>query len=307
MRVQGIGITLVICAHNPRPEYFRRVLAAVREQSLPKDSWELIVVDNLSAAPLASNWDLSWHPRARHVLESELGLSAARRRAIKEASSSLLVFADDDNVLDPRYLFEAIKVGNNWPWLGVWGSGAIIPEFEIQPEERVKELLPYLALRDTKVARWSNVLPCPEATPWGAGLCVRSEVGAAYCAYCERSPVTISGRQGTSLLSGEDVEMCYVASDIGMGIGVFPDLRLTHLIPKERVSLDYLLKVYEGTMISYLLLAYKWHGREPKAKGLLSLLKNVLLRHGVDRQTYLADRRAATAAKKIISSNRSNL
>jgi hypothetical protein len=30
-----------------------------------------------------------------------------------------------------------------WPLLGVWGSGAIIPEFEIQPRNDVTELLPY--------------------------------------------------------------------------------------------------------------------------------------------------------------------
>ena len=310
MHVQGIEISLAICSHNPRPDYFGRVLVAIREQSLPKHCWELIIVDNHSAVPLSSCWDLSWHPHGRHVEENELGLSAARRRAMKEAASELLIFVDDDNVLDPNYLSEAIKIGNNFPFLGVWGSGAIVPEFEHQPEERVKDLLPYLALRDTQVPRWSNFLPCPEATPWGAGLCVRSNVAEAYCNYCERTRIRISDRQGKALLSGGDLEISYVASSIGLGIGIFPELRLTHLIPRERVSLDYLLKICEGTTISNLLLAYNWQGREPrvmaKPRSVLSLIKTMLFRYGVERKIYFANRRAVITACNIILHSRAN-
>jgi glycosyltransferase involved in cell wall biosynthesis len=310
MSVERIKLSLVICSHNPRPNYFTRVLAALRDQYLPKACWELIIVDNLSAGPLARNWDLSWHPHGRHVEEPELGLSCARRRGISEASGELLVFVDDDNLLDPHYLTEAIKVGDDCPFLGVWGSGAIVPEYEVEPEERITALLPFLALRDTKAAHWSNFLPCPEATPWGAGLCVRSKVAEAYCNQYEHSNLRISGRQGKKLLSGEDLEISYVANHLGLGMGVFPELRLTHLIPKERVSLDYLLKVYEGTRISNLLLAYKWHGHKPKpmtrTRNLLSIVKTVLLRYGVERQLYFAERRAITVAGTIIASSHSD-
>lgn len=97
--------------------------------------------------PLASDWDLSWHPRGRHVVESELGLSAARRCAIKKSTSDLLVFVDDDNVLDPAYIARAVEIKGHWPQLGTWGSGTIIPEFEVQPAEYLEPLLPALALR----------------------------------------------------------------------------------------------------------------------------------------------------------------
>jgi hypothetical protein len=217
----------------------------------------------------------------------------------------LLIFVDDDNILDPNYLSEAITIGHNWPILGVWGSGAIIPEFEAPPAEYVKQLVSYLALRNTKVARWGNVLPCTDATPWGAGLCVRSKVADAYCKHNERAVVHISDRQGSTLLSGGDVEISYIANDIGLGMGIFPQLRLTHLIPKERVSLNYLLKIYEGTLISNLLLAYKWEDYEvvlaSKPRRFLSRLKNLIFLRGIDRQIYLANRRAEVAAKTIIS------
>ena len=145
----------VICAHNPRPQYLRRVLEALRSQTLPKEQWELLLIDNLSSDPLTAQWDLSWHPNGRHFLETELGLSAARERGICESCGSVLVFVDDDNVLDPNYLSTARSIGIEWPKLGAWGSGATIPEFELEPAKKsVKAFLPCLALRDVDLARW---------------------------------------------------------------------------------------------------------------------------------------------------------
>jgi hypothetical protein len=60
---------------------------------------------------LPSAWDLSWHPNARvwhpnarHIVEHKLGISVARR-GMREASTDLLIFVDDDNLLDRNYLF----------------------------------------------------------------------------------------------------------------------------------------------------------------------------------------------------------
>jgi glycosyltransferase involved in cell wall biosynthesis len=298
--------SVIICAHNPRPEYLSRALDALCAQTLHKEQWELLLVDNASESPLAPTWDLSWHPNGRHLVEEEVGLASARRRAMKEALSDLLIFVDDDNVLCADYVARAIEIKNDWPILGVWGSGAIVPEFELQPTEYVRPLVPYLALREVATPFWSNVLPCIDATPWGAGLCARSNVAAAYCRSCEESLILITGRRGKVLLSGEDVELCYLACKIGLGIGIFPELKLTHLISKERVAEDYLIRLFEGTGISNLLLAYKWRGELPwsplTGRGPLSLLKNLVLRSGIHRKMYLANVRAAIKARRIIKS-----
>jgi glycosyltransferase involved in cell wall biosynthesis len=130
-----LELSVIICAHNPRPHYLDRVLEALRSQTLPKQQWELLLIDNSSSTPLRAQWDISWHPNGRHCLESELGLSAARQRGIRESSGTVLVFVDDDNVLDANYLSTALSIGKEWPRLGTWGSGATIPEFERQPPE----------------------------------------------------------------------------------------------------------------------------------------------------------------------------
>jgi glycosyltransferase involved in cell wall biosynthesis len=299
--------SVAICAHNPRPNYLGRVLESLRNQTLSPQRWEFFLIDNASQTTLSSAWDISWHPNGRHIVETELGLASARRRAMKEASSDVLIFVDDDNILDPSYIARVIEIKRDWPLLGVWGSGKIIPEFEVAPGENVKPLVQYLALREVSTAKWSNVPTCIEATPWGAGLCVRSNVAAVYNKCGEQSSIQITGRRGNILLSGEDVEMAYLSCKMGLGIGIFPELKVTHLIPKERVAEEYLVRIFEGTAISDLLLAFKWRAQMPwsplSAWGMLSMFKNVLLRRGIDRRMYLANVRAAIKARRIILSS----
>jgi len=299
-----LDASVVICTHNPRPDYLARVLDGLRDQTVPLDKWELLIVDNASQLPLASNWDISWHPIARHLLEGELGLTPARRRGIREASADLIIFVDDDNVLDVNYLAEAIKIKHEWPPLGVWGSGCIRGDFEVEPPESLRGLRHLLALREVAAPRWSNLASCADVIPWGAGLCIRKKVALAYSQFCDQSSIQITGRLGAALFAGEDQEMSFVCCSHGLGIGVFPELKLTHLIPERRVSEDYFVRAAEGHYVSDLLLAYKWQNIIPQSpfrlKTLLSVLKTVLLYRGLDRDVRLAWVRALAKANGIV-------
>ena len=337
-----MDLSVVICSQNPRPHYFARVLEALRNQSLDQDRWELLVIDNGSKEPLKAAWDLSWHPHARHVSEDEPGVVAARRRGMVESVTDLLVYVDDDNVLASNYLSCACKIKNEWPLLGTWGSGCIVPEFEIEPPEHLTEFLHVLTLREVKSPRWSNTFAGaglhPEVAPWGAGQCIRTEVMKEYCRFSEQSKIRIPARivdmqenrvarfilNGTArrwwgrdsglesqarVSSGgaEDIEMSFVACDLGWGMGIFPELRVTHLIPKERISDDYFLKIGEITGTSNLILEYKWHGIEPRdpfsLRGIIGALKQAATTRGFRRQMYFAGLRAAIRAQSIIAAS----
>jgi GT2 family glycosyltransferase len=306
-------LSVVVCTHNPKPRYFARVLEALRQQKLEMSEWELIVVDNASTNPVRDNWDISWHPNARHVAEAELGLAAARRRAVKEFSTNLLVFVDDDNVLNPDYLGELLRIEREWPLLGVWGSGCIRPEYEIPPERHHNEYLSVLVIRDIETPRWSNTFPSvglfPEVTPWGAGICIRAELAHAYARAVAQSAIPITGRKGNRQFSGEDVEICFVACSYGWGMGIFPELKLMHLIPKERTTDDYFLRMGEFQAASNLLLEYKWHGALPRNplsfRGILGLVKHAATERGFKRRIYFANVRGAIRACKIIAESRS--
>jgi glycosyltransferase involved in cell wall biosynthesis len=298
-----LDASVIICAHNPRSDYFARVLDGLRHQTLPLHKWELLIVDNASRLPLASSWDISWHPIARHILESELGLSWARRRGIQEASADLIIFIDDDNVLDETYLAEAIKIRQEWPSLGVWGSGSIRGDLEVDLPESLRKHRSWLPLREVTAPRWSNLASYEDA-PIGAGLCVRKKIAMEYTQFYDQSSIHITGRQGDSLFSGEDIEISYICCSHGLGIGTFPELKLTHLIPQRRLSEEYFVRFVEGTCFSGFLLDYKWRHIIPQSpfgiKTLLSVLKTILLYRGVDREMRFAWVRALVKAKRII-------
>jgi glycosyltransferase involved in cell wall biosynthesis len=303
-----LELSVIICSHNPRAPYLRRVLDALREQTLPRESWELLLVDNASRNPLATSVDIAWHPNGRHILETELGLAPARRRSMREASSDVYVFVDDDNVLDSNYLSEAVKIKRSWPLLGVWGSGTTVGEFETPPPKYLEKYLSCLALRHTKTTHWANVFPCLEATPWGAGLCVRASVARAYCDHCDQTAIQVTGRLGNNLLSGDDVEISWVACGLGLGMGTFPELKVIHLIPKERLRDDYIVKIIEGTALSDHLLAFKWRHEIPHSLFSIGIalptVKNILFSHGIDRRIYLARLRARMRARRVIADSK---
>ena len=248
------NLSVIICTHNPRFEYFDRVLNALKGQTLPLEQWELVIIDNASVEPLCERVDLNWHPHARHLREDRLGLTPARLRGIKEAQAEVIVFVDDDNVLESDYLEIVLRISQEWSMLGAWG-GQTIPEFEEQPPDWTKPYWGYLAIREFDRDKWSNLLHQNETTPCGAGLCIRKVVANKYLKLAHNDPKRMNlGRKGKIILSGEDIDLAYTSSDLGLGMGLFTSLKLIHLMPASRLSEDYLLKVVKGSTYSQVIL-----------------------------------------------------
>ena len=238
--------SVIICTYNPQADFLRRVLDALKEQTLPKEQWELLLIDNASGEPLVSTWNLSWHPQGRHIREDELGLTPARLRGIKESAGPLLVFVDDDNVLRSDFLVNTIEISTKFPFLGAWG-GHVEGEFADEVPEWLKSHLHALAVREVDRDYWSNYYADNRSMPFGAGMCVRKTVAAAYSRALGNRPASRQlGRKGSSLVSGEDIDMALTAYDSGFGTGLFRNLRSTHIIPKRRMTVEYLCRLLEG-------------------------------------------------------------
>jgi glycosyltransferase involved in cell wall biosynthesis len=247
-------LSVVVCTHNPRLDYLRQVLDALKLQTLPVQDWELLLIDNASDQILAEKVDLSWHPCARHIREDQLGLTPARLRGIQESIAPILVFVDDDNVLDVNYLELVLATGHSFPHLGAWG-GQVQANFEVTPPSWAEPYLGFLAIRSFERDQWSNLLHQYETTPCGAGLCVRKIIAEAYAdlVRCDAKRLNLD-RKGTLLMSGGDTDLAFTACDLGLGTGVFTALRLTHLIPQSRLTEEYLLRLMEGMTYSHILL-----------------------------------------------------
>lgn len=243
----AFDVSVVICTCNPRPDYFLATLESLRRQ-VATFSWELIVIDNASKWSLKETTDLAWHPHARVVREDKLGLAYARFRGFREAQSPIVIFVDDDNVLDPDYVALVAQTMAADASLGAIG-GKSIPRYEVEPPPWFAELGISLACRDLGesliTTDWKD-LPVeersyPECAPVGAGMGIRREALAIYVAAAEASLIRSKlGRRGADLASGEDNDMMMSLLDDGWRLAYIPALRLEHLIPARRVSLEYL-------------------------------------------------------------------
>jgi len=242
-------ISVVLCTHNPRGDFLDRTLASLRSQDLPLTQWEFVLIDNRSTEPLAGHIDLSWHPHARVVCENELGLTPARLRGIAETTGELLVFVDDDNVLQPDYLRVAAVLAAQNPKLGCWG-GACIGEFETPPPAWARPYLCYLAIREVTQFVSTNEYRY-DVVPTGAGMCIRRPIAETYARETKNNPMRRElDRKGTSLVSGGDSDLAFTAIDQGLNIGLSPQLSLRHLMTKGRLELPYLERLMEGISAS---------------------------------------------------------
>lgn len=299
-----IGLSVIICTHNPRLSYLSRVLQALDIQTLSKDLWELLLIDNASDRILASEIDVSWHPYARHIREDQLGLTPARLRGIQEAKAQTLVFVDDDNVLDIDYLENVSQISKDCPFLGAWG-GQTMPEFESPPPEWTKPFWVSLAIREFNDDRWSNLVNQHETTPCGAGLCIRKAVAEKYADLIKQDSKRYEmDRKGQELTSYGDSDMAFTACDFGLGIGLFARLRLTHLMPAERLAEAYLLRLAEASTYSGTIVR-SYRAKSPQSrKAMLGNLADLIRfwrMNPRERRFHQAHQRGLKAALKEIT------
>jgi hypothetical protein len=246
-------ISVILCTHNPREEFLRRMLESLRGQTLPRDQWELLLIDNASPVPLAGRCDISWHPHARYLLERKLGKLNAWLLGMSEARADILLFVDDDNVLASNYLQQALVVAEQWPFVGAWG-GSVIPEYEVPQPAWVGDEVWRLAALEVKEDIWSNLRDSFSTFPIGAGMCIRNKVGQRYLEWCGLNKKSIAlDRSEKGMFGYGDMDLCQCAMDIGLGTGRSTRLKLTHLIPASRLTADYFVRQAEGEAASLLM------------------------------------------------------
>jgi glycosyltransferase involved in cell wall biosynthesis len=241
------SLSVIIPTHRPDPLRLQRTLAGLRGQTLHATEWETLLVDNASPTPLRiEDWLAHSPANLRLLSEPRLGLTHARGRGIAEARGEILVFVDDDNVLDRGYLTLVQRLFLNEPALGAVG-GPVQPEFETKPAEWVAQFHGLLALRDLGNqplrANWRGAPPrqYPAMAPIGAGLALRREPALDYLnAIAADSRRAQLDRTGDRLVSGGDNDLVMHILEIGWSVGYEPGLRVLHLIPGGRIETAYL-------------------------------------------------------------------
>ena len=300
-------LTVALPTYNPQLNHLERVLGSVRAQTVPAATWDLLIVDNNSKPPLSERVDVSWHPRGRVIVEPAQGKMNAIRTAFATTDTELVLFLDDDTVAAADLIEQTLRIALRHAMLGTW-SPRVELEFEEPAAAPPAALRPMLSERLIEAASWSNDPQHVASTPWGGGLCVRRAVADAYLSQTHANPNRLRlDPMGDQPGYGGDTDLAYTGCSIGLGMGVFPQLVITHLIPARRSTVPYLLRNLEAHEFSHVLQNYYRSGAVPPAPTLRSRAGRWLRwlqGDALTRAVMSAEDRSRAAARQTIVTGR---
>jgi glycosyltransferase involved in cell wall biosynthesis len=123
-------LVAVVVATHDRPQRLERLLDSLRRQTLGTERFEVIVVDDGSAAAtpeLLARWRSGRGLRLRAIrFERPRGPAAARNAGWRAARAPLVAFTDDDCVADPGWLAAGWRASRSSP--GAIVQGRTIPD-----------------------------------------------------------------------------------------------------------------------------------------------------------------------------------
>ncbi len=250
-------ISVIVCTYNPNDDNLARVLDSILNQDLRSEEWQVLVVDNNSSVPVKERKLI----RDRQVMvefEERQGLSAARECGLRHSQGDILVFVDDDNVLATDYLSSVKKIFEQ-PMIGII-SGAIIPEYENAPPTWLVSFESMLAIRKplNDGAYLTNIPLFNDFYPIGAGMAIKREIMENYCYAVRNGSSYISGRVGSELSSAEDLDLDFFAISQGFLVGTNGTLKIKHIIPKARTTIEYITRLIIASTKSIYEVNKKW-------------------------------------------------
>lgn len=229
-------LTVIICTYN-REKYLRPLLESLVANTLPKSEYEILLVDNncMDNTRGVCRKFADEHPDVffRYVEEHEQGLSAAKNCGIREAKGNLIVYVDDDALVDDNYLEDYVQWFNCHPETMALG-GPIVPLYEQGGEP--SWMTPYTrALLTAWMDYGRNVRKYPKGRYPGGGnaafrKCVFEKVGVFN---------TALGRKGGNLMGSEEKDIFDKMHNLGMEILYLPTPILHHSIPPAKLEKDY--------------------------------------------------------------------
>lgn len=235
-------ISIIICTYN-RVKYIGECLSSLVNQTLSKELYEIVIVNNNSTDNTAEICESFIENYKEHnvtyVIERQQGLSFARNRGLKEAEGNIVIFIDDDGQANNDYLEKVYFYFSTEENL-VSAGGKVLPKYEGGTEP--KWMSKYLWGLVTKIDYGNKVGPFQSGRyPVGCNMIflksVFDEIGMFD---------TALGRKGRVGLASEEKEIFLKLSALGKKILYIPDAVVMHNIDKERTTKEYVIKLSIG-------------------------------------------------------------
>lgn len=234
-----IRLSLIIATYN-RAEQLMVTLGSVATQSANASMWECIVVDNNSADNTKErvNAFIGEHTKLniRYCFEPQQGLSHARNRGIAEATGDIIAFIDDDERIVPEFIKAYIKLFDEHPEAMAAG-GKIIAEY---PTGRPRWMSHYTERPIANPMDFGDyIAPFPKGRiPGGGNMALRREVFTTVGVFN-----TSLGRTGKKLIGGEENDLFERIASKGMKCYYVPRAVMYHIIPAEKLTDDYFVRL----------------------------------------------------------------
>jgi len=230
LRSENLKVTVAIPTYN-RADFLRQTLAGIAQQQFPRDHFEILVIDNNSTDHTRTVVEefAGSHPAPRYLRETEQGLDYARNRAIAEARGEIIVFGDDDILVQPDWLAQMAVplMADGAQRIGAVG-GEVIPVFPDGLPDWVREWHAPLAFRaDTGPLESRH-------SPMGANLAFPAWVFAKVGRFH-----TALDRAAGNYFSGGDSEMIRRIRAAGYEVWFSPAAAVKHQMPASRTTFRY--------------------------------------------------------------------
>lgn len=229
-------ISVILCTYN-RDKYIYNVLHSIAVGTLPAEEYEVVLVNNNSTDRTEEECRRfeTDHPavKLRYCVETSQGLSYARNRGIQESQGDILVYVDDDALVNEEYLKSYADFFARNPQ-AVAAGGPIIPQYDgcEEPDwmsHYTRQLITgrlYLGDKEREFPR--------DAFPGGGNAAYRKSVFDTVGLFNVEL-----GRKGNSLIGAEEKDLFDKMTTAGMHFYYIPTAILYHLIPPKKLTQDY--------------------------------------------------------------------
>lgn len=227
----NIKVTVAIPTYN-RAEFLRQTLAGIAAQHFPREHFEVLVIDNNSKDNTRDVVAEFAHtqPAPRYIHESKQGLDYARNRAITEARGEIIVYGDDDILVQPDWLAQIavpLLADAGTRRIGAVG-GEVIPVFPHGLPDWVREWHSPLAFRpDTGPLEARH---CPMGANLAFPKWVFEQLGPFH---------TALDRAAGNYFSGGDSEMIRRVRAAGYEVWFSAAAAVKHQMPANRTTFRY--------------------------------------------------------------------
>lgn len=228
-------LSVIICTYN-REKYLYNVLKSIAENDFPTDRYEIVLINNNSTDRTEEECrrftEAFPKVRFRYFMETRQGLSYARNRGVTESEGDVLVFVDDDALVNGEYLQTYAGFFEQHPEIEAAG-GPIIPRYETAEPAWMSHYTKALITGYKDLGDKVREFPKGDY-PGGGNAAYRASV------FQEVGLFNVElGRKGDSLIGAEEKDIFDKMTSRGMRFFYLPTAILYHLIPEKKLTADY--------------------------------------------------------------------